>query len=330
MNNSPYVHRCVLRTQPPNHYTALGCHHRHGDGRREGEHMGEQAHASEAIRARIEHIYPSLRPAERAVAQYLHDHADAAALTVHQLAQATHSSEPTVIRLSRKLGFSGYRELRYVLRHPAAEHHPPFDPLEGFDLNPWDQLEDIPGKAVGGARSMLDDLLASLDRPSLRKAVGMLATAGLIDIIGVENSIVPATDLCTKLSYLGLHCRIATDAYLQQINAGHLTDQDVAIAFSYSGSSRDTIKALQLAKSQGAHTIAVTNASNAPIRNWADITLLAGSGERTIYGNAIFSRISHIALVDMLYMGVILSDYGRFAARLDRSGRYIQDRGFTA
>lgn len=292
--------------------------------------MGEQAHASEAIRERIERIYPSLRSAERAVAQYLRDHSDAAELTVHQLAQATHSSEPTVIRLSRKLGFSGYRELRYVLRHPATEYHPPFDPLEGFDLNPWDKPEDIPGKAVGGAKSMLDDLLTCLDRTSLHKAVDLLTAAGLIDIIGVENSMVPAMDLFTKLSYLGLHCRITADAYLQQINTGHLGNKDVAIAFSYSGSSRDTIKALQLAKAQGAHTIAVTNASDAPIRNWTDVILLVGRGERTIYGNAIFSRVSHIALVDMLYMGVILSDYGRFAAELDRSGKYIQDRGFAS
>ena len=44
-----------------------------------------------------------------------------------------------------KLGFGGYRELRYVLRNPAAEHIVSFKPLAGFDLNPWDGDDEIPG-----------------------------------------------------------------------------------------------------------------------------------------------------------------------------------------
>lgn len=287
-------------------------------------------HTSTGIRERIDHVYPSLRPAERAVAQYVRDHlAESAELTVGQLAAAAHVSEPTVIRFSRKLGFGGYRELRYVLRHPQAERRATFDPLEGFDLNPWDRLEDVPDKAVHGTASLLDDLLASLDRREFRKAVALLAGADLIDVIGVENSLAPATDLFTKLSYLGLRCRMNADAYLQQIAAGHLSGGDVAVAFSYSGASADTVKALRLAKSRGARTIAVTNAPGSPICNWADVALLAGRGERTIYGNAIFSRAAHVVMVDMLYMGVILSDYGRFSTELDRSGRTIQDRGYN-
>lgn len=285
--------------------------------------------SSVGIRERIDHVYPSLRPAERAVAQYVRDHiAEAAELTVGQLAQVTRVSQPTVIRFSRKLGFGGYRELRYVLRHPEAERRVTFDPLEGFDLNPWDDLDSVPLKAVNSAKTLLDDLTSALDQSAFRKAVSLISEASLVDIYGVENSLVPATDLFTKLSYLGLKARLNTDAYLQQIGAGHLESTDIAVAFSYSGSSSDTVKALRLAKSQGAHTIAVTNASGTPLASWADVCLHAGRGERTIYGNAIFSRVAHTAIVDMLYMGVILSDYGRFSTELDRSGKIIADRAY--
>ncbi len=103
--------------------------------------------SSVGILERIDHVYPSLRPAERAVAQYIREHAEEAAdLTVGQMADIAHVSQPTVIRFARKLGFGGYRELRYVLRHPAAEHQVTFDPLSGFDLNPWDNVEEIPAK----------------------------------------------------------------------------------------------------------------------------------------------------------------------------------------
>ena len=262
--------------------------------------------SSVGIRERIDHVYPSLRPAERAVAQYIRNHIEEAAdLTVGQMADIAHVSQPTVIRFARKLGFGGYRELRYVLRNPAAEHKVTFNPLAGFDLNPWDGEDEIPGKAAA-----------------------LLAESEFIDIFGVENSLTPAMDLFTKLGYLGLTCRLNTDAYLQQIGAGHLPHGAVAVAFSHSGSSADTVKALRLAKSHGAKTIAITNAIGAPLASWADVTLLTGRDSHTIYGNAIFSRVADTALVDMLYMGVILSGYGRFSTALDESGRMIRDRVF--
>lgn len=286
--------------------------------------------ATAGIGERIDHVYASLRPAERAVAQFVRSHLDHAAdMTVGQLAEAARVSQPTVIRFARKLGFDGYRELRYVLAHPQETHAATVDPLEGFDLNPWDSVDTVAAKAVNGATALLDELGAAIDPAKLHRAVEPITTARLIDVYAVENSLVPATDLFTKLSYLGLPCRLNTDAYLQQIGAGHLTGADTAIAFSYSGSSADTVKALHLAKTQGARTIAVTNTVGAPIAAWADVCLVAGRDSHAIYGNAIFSRVAHTAIVDMLYMAVILSDYGRFSTALDRSGRIIADRGLT-
>ena len=293
--------------------------------------MGSLAHIEE----RIGRVYPSLHPAEQQVAAYVRDHlATVGSLTVGELAEVADVSQPTVIRVARKLGFNGYREFRHAITHPqtasAIDASDGFNPLEGFNLHPWDTLEDVPAKAAAASKSLLDDMLAVLDVKAYRRAVGLIAHARVIDVYGVEDSITPATDLVCKLSYLGLQARLHSDAYLQQISATHLTEQDMAIAYSYSGSSSDTVKALRLAKNAGAATLGITNVAGTPMANWADITLFAGQGKRTIYGNAIFSRISHIALTDMLYMGVILTDYPRFAAALDRSGRAVSDREFSA
>ena len=148
----------------------------------------------------------------------------------------------------------------------------------------------------------------------------MLATARTIDIYGVENSCTPASDLLTKLTYLGLCCRMHTDAYLQQIAAAHLGVADVAVAFSHSGCSMDTVKALRLARRAGANTIAVTSRKNPLLAKYADVCLYTGGEDTVIYGTAIFSRIPDLAVVDLLYMGIIQSDYERFSRSLDKSG----------
>ena len=61
---------------------------------------------------------------------------------------------------------------------------------------------------------------------------------------------------------------------------------------------------------------------------WPCLLYTSPSPRDAIYGNAIFSCVADAALVDMLYMGVILSNYGRFSAALDESGRMIRDRVF--
>lgn len=301
-----------------------------GSGSNRKADMGSLAHIEE----RIARVYPSLHPAEQQVAAFVRDHLHTVGeLTVGELAEATSVSQPTVIRVARKLGFNGYREFRHALTHPQMQptraDGDSFNPLEGFNLHPWDTLEDVPAKAAAASKSLLDDMLGVLDAKAFRKAVNLIAHARVIDVYGVEDSLVPASDLVCKLSYLGLQARLHNDAYLQQISATHLTDRDMAIAYSYSGASADTVKALRLAKNAGAATLGITNVAGTPIANWSDVTLFAGQGKRTIYGNAIFSRIAHIALTDMLYMGVILTDYPRFAAALDRSGRSVADREFV-
>ena len=282
------------------------------------------------IRQRIDRAYASLRPAERAVARLVHgDPMSAGRLTVGQLADAAHVSQPTVIRFARKIGFGGYRELRYALRHPEADSPAESGPLAGLGLDPWDEPDRIPQKAVAGTTRLLEDLGRALDGRAFRRTCSLLASARFTDIYGVEDSLTPAIDLSVKLSYLGLTCRLATDAYLRRIGAGHLGQGDVALAFSHSGSSEDTVGALRAAKTAGAHTVAVTGRAGSPLTDAADVVLLTGTGEQEIHGDAIFSRVADVALVDMLYMGVILSDYGRFSAVLDGSARMVRDRDLS-
>ena len=226
---------------------------------------------------------------------------------------------------------TGYRDFKYcLLREGTPKSRDAFtvDHLGGFDLKPWDQLSDLPLKEVRVTGELLDETLKSISPQELERAVHMLAVARTIDIYGVENSSTPAGDLLTKLTYLGLNCRMHTDAYLQQISAAHLGAMDAAVAFSHSGCSMDTVKALKQAKKAGAGTIAITSRKDPMLAKYADICLCTGGAELTIYSTAIYSRIPDLAAVDLLYMGIILSDYERFSRNLDKSGAVIADRGY--
>ena len=281
---------------------------------------------------RVKSAYASLRPSERRVADYvLSDPDEWTQCTISELAERVQVSQPTVVRFVQAMGFDGYRSFKYCLlrdRSGKSPQSPYFDPMGDLDLKPWDCLEDLPLKETRMAGGLLEDTLKSLSTQGLSRAVRMLATARTIDIYGVENSFTPASDLLTKLTYLGLNCRMHTDAYLQQISAAHLGVADVAVAISHSGCSVDTVKALKQARKTGAGTIAITSSQESMLAKCADVCLSTGGQDLSIYGTAIFSRIPDLAVIDLLYMGIIQSDYERFSRNLVKSGAVIADRGY--
>lgn len=159
------------------------------------------------------------------------------------------------------------------------------------------------------------------------KAAGMICSAGQVAVYYVENSATVANDLVTKLLYLGINCVTYNDVYLQQISAGNLGEQDVAIGISYSGTSKSTVDVMKLAKRKGASTIVLTNYDDVLIGKYADIMLCTGNRQQ-LYGNAIFSRTSQIAVVDMIYTGIILRDYPKYTKKLDESSRIVRNQTY--
>lgn len=64
-----------------------------------------------------------------------------------------------------------------------------------------------------------------------------------------------------------------------------------------------------------------------PLTKYADIVILT-SNKQFLYGNDIFSRTIHLAVVDMLYMGLIIEHYDKYEARLKESGKMIKARKY--
>ena len=102
---------------------------------------------------------------------------------------------------------------------------------------------------------------------------------------------------------------------------------DVAVGISYSGESRDTVDALKAAKQAGACTIAVTNFNGSTICRYADI-LICTSQDQHFYGNAIFSRATQILIVDMIYMGLISSDYEHYVNQLNKCENVVRRKAY--
>ena len=284
------------------------------------------------IRKQIEKGYADLRRSEKLAADYVLEHmGEIPDLSIDRLAHNAGVSQPTVLRMLRSAGFSGYRDFCYRLVAELAKKAGAGEggkgPMYGYTLDKSTPLEEIPFNMAATTQKMLEETIKNFSGKIYQRTVEALANARLIDIYGVENSEATARDLLTKLLYLGLPCRYFSDCYHQQIAAGALTPEDVAVGISYSGESKDTVDSLRRAKKAGAHTIAVTNFKDAAISRYADI-LICTSQEQLMYGDAIFSRSCQILVVDMIYMGIISLDYERYTDRLKHFEKVVQEKAY--
>lgn len=283
------------------------------------------------ITKQIEAGYGDLRRSEKQAADYILSHMEEAAdLPLDRLAYSAKVSQPTVLRMLKALGFNGYKDFRYQLVAELAretDREKPDQIMYGYTLSRQDTLEEIPIKMAATTQRMVEETLKNFSGKSYQKAVQKLKKARLIDIYSVENSEVTAMDLLTKLLYLGLPCRHFSDYYFQRISAGSLTSEDVAVGISYSGESKDTVDVMRTARKAGACTIVITNFRDSTIAKYADI-LICTSQEQFFYGDAIFSRTTQLLIVDMIYMGIIASDYERYVEQLNRCEKVVREKAY--
>jgi DNA-binding MurR/RpiR family transcriptional regulator len=276
----------------------------------------------------IQKVYANLRKSEKKTADYLLKYAGSyRELTLERVAEEACVSQPTVLRFIKALGYKGFREFRYILAKEEEEVQESNHFLYGFQISESDRITDVPAKVIGTSIEQMKETLKSISAVTLEKAVRMITEADKVVVYYVENSSCTASDLVTKLMYLGINCCVYNDYYMQSVSAENLTDADLAIGITYSGCSKSTVDAMRLAKRAGAKTIAITNFENSLIQRCADI-VLATSNRQFIYGDTIFSRVSQLAVVDMIYTGILLSDYKKYTKILDRSSHVIKKQAY--
>lgn len=283
------------------------------------------------IEYQIRKNYNRLRPSEQKVADYILSFREGfAGLTISGLAEGAGVSQPTIVRFANNIELKGFKELKYLLMEDEmkeAMNIQKTNLLHGFKIGEHDKPEDVPANVIWTTMTILKDTLNSISVEEFKRLIHEIVTAKRVFVFGVENSSCTVNDLVTKLLYLGINCVTYTDDYLQSVCAGNLTEEDLAIGISYSGCSKNTVGVLSTAKKAGAGTAAITNFSEAPISEYADINLIATT-EQYLYGDTIFSRTSQLAIVDMIYTGILVSDYQKFTHKIDKSRKTIFDRDY--
>lgn len=286
--------------------------------------MEHNTHLPPQMLLRLQAVYDSLKRAERSAADLLLEKPDFVAnASIASAAKAVNVSQPTFVRLAKRLGYSGFSEMKDVLQADVAEPVPaPQIPYERISSE--SKSYDIAQSIVYASIQALNDLLQIMDPQVYENAADALVRAERIVFLGAGDSGVVASSAYQKFLHLGVVCHTAADLDTQIMLASLLNERCVCILISHSGDTISMVQNAKLAKAQGATTIAITNFPYSHLARICDIVLLTATFvERG--GEIVTQRIAQMTILESLFIIYRMRSNNALNAAYDHVSQVLQD-----
>ncbi len=242
----------------------------------------------------IKENYNNIFLAEKKVADFILENPEKAVnANVSELANYSGVSDATVIRMCKHIGYQGYYQLRIDLSRDLGRKQV------------WDvDMDNIKMDTVSGLfQAFSSRLLAigkKLDQAILLECANLIKTSKRVHLVAVGNTSPLAMYMDFRLGRLGVKC---TSSMIPEywMNYVNLADHDdIVIAISRSGESKQVVQALELAKEKGLKVISITGSEYSPVSKLSDYFLLTNAEVQGFDYYKGYSRLNEIVVIDTL------------------------------
>lgn len=237
---------------------------------------------------------------EKKVADYILENTNNVIyMSITDLADACNVGESSVFRFCKTMNLKGYQEFKISLAHSTSLENEP--PQISSKITMQDTIGDLSSKILSTNLSALTETFNLINENDISKAIDSMINADRIHFFGVGASLMTAMEAKNKFMRITNKTECSLDSHLQIMSASLMTENDVAVLISYSGSTKDTIEVAKVAKERGAKLISITRFTKSPLTSYSNITLLCGANEGPLQGGSLSAKISQLYLLDLLY-----------------------------
>lgn len=253
-----------------------------------------------ALTERIRNASKLMRKSERKVADYVLQHLQGVInMRIVDLAAQAGVSEPTVVRFCRAVGCDGFQDFKLGLAQQLAAS-PSFGKVAVTDT---DSVADFSHKVFDATIDTLLKVRDSLNPAMIHRAIQALAQANRVEFYGHGASAAVAADAQHRFFRLQLATAAYSDTHIQTMSALSLNKGDVVVAISQSGRTRSLLDTIELVKDMEGIVIGMAP-SNTPVAEAATIPICIDVAEEFEIYTPLSSRIAHLAVIDVLAVGV--------------------------
>ena len=274
-----------------------------------------------AVQNRIRARWSELPAATLRVAQVvLDDPRLVLDLPINELAERAGTSAATVTRFCRQVGYSGYVALRMsVATEVGRTSARPAAADIGRAFGPDDAAEDVRSTLLVGAIRSMQQTAESIDLEVLRTLAEAITRSRHVDLYGVGSSALAADGLATRLYRIGVSCNVWSEVHAGLTSAVVQDEECVAIGYSHTGRTAETIQMLREAGRAGALTVAVTNDPASPLAAEAELVVQTSAFEQFLQPDDLAAYYSQVYVGDLLYVLTAQVDFARSSRHLAAS-----------
>ncbi len=235
--------------------------------------------------------YDSFFESEKKIAKYMINHYDKVVdMTVGELAQASGSSEASVSRFCRKIGAKGFHHLKISIAKEMVDAH-----LTDTNLSnriSAREMEQSLQNILANKTEELKQTVSMMDPAVLDAVLTRVNQARIVQFVAAGNTIPVALDGAFKLNQIGI-LAVAQTIWEAQVGFTYnLGKEDVVIAISNSGESREVVMTIEAAKEKGATVVAITNNEQSSVAKRCDFHITTATREKVFLDGYCFAGIS--------------------------------------
>ncbi len=249
----------------------------------------------------IDGNFPKMSKGHKLIANYIKEHYDKAAfMTALKFGQTVGVSESTVVRFATELGFDGYPSLQSAVQDLMRSRLTTVQRIEVTN----DKIggDDILNKMLSLDIEKIRRTMEETSHEDFNKAVEKIANCNTIYIIGARSSASLAQFLWYYFNLIFpqvklVHASTRSELFEQIMR---IDEKDVLIGMSFPRYSRQTVLALQYARSRGASVVAITDCASSPLTQYSDCNLYAKSDMASF----VDSLVAPLSLINALIVAV--------------------------
>jgi RpiR family transcriptional regulator, carbohydrate utilization regulator len=265
--------------------------------------MNNSATSNSGFFLRIQALHDSLKKAELRLADYiLSNPEETSHSTINELQKKSGSSYATIIRFSKKAGYTGFKEFKNSLVQDLTSTETVTNIAAGYHIGRADKTEEIVKKTFQSSIKTLQETQGILNAVDIQKVVEKFLGAREVYFIGTGISGVSAQYAVTRFFRIGISCTAEADPTIYKMRVSLLKKSDVLFTISSSGRSANVVDAAKIAKENGIPVISLCDFAVSPLTRNSEINLYTTPRNTTQFYDLDVQLITpQINIIDVLF-----------------------------
>lgn len=253
----------------------------------------------------------SYRDTEKSIILYLVNNIDHLEnLTITSLALETYTSNATVIRFCRKLGFQGFRDFKIQLIKEAELQSKSIAVNPNTPFLSSDSLPEVGTKIATLISNTLAKTEQNLNYNQIEKTVQMLIKSKRIFIFATGDTYITVSSFTSKMNKVNEYPILANQWDNPAQSIANLTTNDCALFVSYSGRNINFQHYAEYLKELKIPTAIITGNLKSKLVKLCDIAIMIPMEENFDEKIGVFSSQVSIELVlDIIYSAIFKHNY---------------------